>query len=807
MRASTIGLALLCVCAIFVAGAGRARAQDDVDAGVTAPSLSPPELLEFVEAEYPEAARAAGRGAAVELELTIGVDGLVRQARVVTPVGEGFDEAALAAAQRFVFRPALRNGTPVAARIRYRYVFELHEEPAITPPVTTEPEATPDAGVADAATPPVATEPEAEEPPAESEPSFSATARVDPPPREVTRRTIEAEEMVRIPGTRGDALRSIELLPGVGRPPGLAGIVLIRGAAPGDSQVMLEGTPVPLLYHFGGLTSFFNGRMIDRIDFYPGNFSARYGRKIGGIIDVGVRDPRTDQFHGVADINLIDASLLIEAPIGENASFSLAARRSYIDAVFNAAIPDSSTVILAAPVYYDAQGVFSWHPTTHDRVRLLGYGSADRFALILPPSDMDPAVRGNLDLRTSFYRFQADWRHQYSDAVTHDIAVSVGETNLRFSLGDQFSFDLNLVPVTLRSEWSARLASSVRIIAGVDMIALPTRLTYHGPAVGQAEGDPNMGSNLGEQRKYDTSFDATIYRPGFFFETMLRPVRPLQIVLGARLDYYSEIDRWSFDPRASARYVIDDHWTIKGGFGLFSQPPEFQESLAGIGNPNVRPLRATHAALGVDHQFNDVFSLGVEGFYKWITDRVVSTQGGAPPFYENAGVGEIYGLEIAGRARPRGRFFGFLSYTLSRSARRDHPSDNWRLFDFDQTHIFTVAAVFKLGRGWELGGTFRLVSGNPMTPIIGSIYDVTSDLYQPIYGAINSTRSGLFHRLDVRLEKMWTFTAWRLAFYIDVQNIYNRQNPEGQLYNYDFRESQVIPGLPIIPSIGLRGEM
>ena len=167
----------------------------------------------------------------------------------------------------------------------------------------------------------------------------------------------------------------------------------------------------------------------------------------------------------------------------------------------------------------------------------------------------------------------------------------------------------------------------------------------------------------------------------------------------------------------------------------------------------------------------------------------------------------IYGLEIAGRARPTGRFFGFLSYTLSRSERRDHPNAPWRLFDFDQSHILTLSMVYKLGRGWELGGTFRLVSGNPITPVIGSVYDVTSDIYQPIYGALNSQRVGLFHRLDVRLEKMWRFTHWNLAFYIDIQNIYSRMNPEGTLYNYDYRESQVVGGLPIIPSLGLRGEL
>src|SRR5688500_8150078 len=89
------------------------------------PAPTPPTIATFVEAEYPQAAREAGREASVELEITIGVDGLVTDARVVSPVGDGFDEAALAAVRRVVFTPATKDGAPVAARVRYRYVFEL----------------------------------------------------------------------------------------------------------------------------------------------------------------------------------------------------------------------------------------------------------------------------------------------------------------------------------------------------------------------------------------------------------------------------------------------------------------------------------------------------------------------------------------------------------------------------------------------------------------------------------------------------------------------------------------------------------
>jgi hypothetical protein len=123
--------------------------------------------------------------------------------------------------------------------------------------------------------------------------------------------------------------------------------------------------------------------------------------------------------------------------------------------------------------------------------------------------------------------------------------------------------------------------------------------------------------------------------------------------------------------------------------------------------------------------------------------------------------------------------------------------------------LFTapVAAVWRLGRGWEAGGTFRLVSGNPETPIVGRRYNASTGIYSPVYGALNSDRNPSFNRLDLRVEKEWRWPDWKLALYLDVQNVYNAENPEGTIWDFEFRQKDTIRGLPIIPNIGIRGEI
>jgi TonB family protein len=806
------------------------------EAGAAAPVVRPPRMVEGTRPIAPEGLEA--ERVEVLLEIVVGADGAVRDVRVVEPVGRGFDEAALEAARTFRFEPAMRGDTPMAARIRYALAFEpVEPEPVTEPEPEPEPtDADGDEGT-DTGTGSEGTESgsegaessgtesgtetgaqgaevDPESIPDEELATFGATAVVEPPPREAARRTLTSEVLTRIPGTRGDALRAVELLPGVGRPAFGGGNLLVRGAAPGDSEVFLDGSPVPLLYHFGGLTSFYNSTLIDRIDFVPGNFSVRFGRRIGGILEVDPRDPRRDGYHGNVDINLLDASFVVEGPIGDNVTFAVAARRSYIDFFFNEIVPDGVFNVVAAPVYYDYQANVVWRPTDSDRIRFFLYGSSDELRLVFSsPSDNDPNVRGNFGIVTQFHRGQISWRHLYDANVEQDVMVSFGWTQLSLGFGEATRLELSTLPVQLRSEWRAQLAPTVRLIGGLDWQYSPTDISFRGAQPTQAEGMPNMAAQAGSRVSLDAQANA--YRPGLYLESSVRVIPELDVVAGIRVDYFREIQSWTADPRVSGRLRLtptanDIQVSLRAGVGAFSQPPEFAESAQGVGNPNLNPIRAIHTTLGADLRIvPNRLSFTLDGFYKHIVDRVVGTAGGVPPFYTNAGIGRIYGLEVGARLEPGSSIplFGFLSYTLMRSERQDGPDQPWRLFDFDQTHILTTALVWSIGDGWEAGATFRLVSGNPYTPVVGSINDLSTGVYRPVYGAVNSERNPFFHRLDVRVQKRFDIGDVRLILYVDVQNVYNATNREGVSYNYDYTRSSDIAGLPIIPSLGIRGEL
>ena len=105
-----------------------------------------------------------------------------------------------------------------------------------------------------------------------------------------------------------------------------------------------------------------------------------------------------------------------------------------------------------------------------------------------------------------------------------------------------------------------------------------------------------------------------------------------------------------------------------------------------------------------------------------------------------------------------------------------------------------MVGSYLLPRNWQLGARFRLVSGNPDTPVAGAVYNASTDRYDPTYGAVNSARDGAFHQLDLRVDKRWVYQRWMLNVYLDIQNVYNRANPEGVQYNFNFRAIQAPAG-------------
>jgi TonB family protein len=89
--------------------------------------FKPPVLIERVEAKYPEQARKDGITGTVLLQLVVGTEGRVTDAKVARAAGHGFDEAAIEASRTLRFEPATQEGAPVQVQINYEVQFQLKD--------------------------------------------------------------------------------------------------------------------------------------------------------------------------------------------------------------------------------------------------------------------------------------------------------------------------------------------------------------------------------------------------------------------------------------------------------------------------------------------------------------------------------------------------------------------------------------------------------------------------------------------------------------------------------------------------------
>ncbi len=631
--------------------------------------------------------------------------------------------------------------------------------------------------------------------------------------KEVSRTVIENVVIDKMPGAMGDPLAVIQNFAGVNRAQAGTGLVMVRGSAPRDTQIYVDGVTVPLIYHFFGLRSVLPVGMIENLEFYPGNFSSYYGRAGGGTVDVTVKKLKPPKFGGQFDINLLDSSLYLETPIGSKASVAASVRRSYIDFIIDAIMPSNAPVAnLTLPRYYDYQLLANYRPAPAHELRFFFFGSDDQFKVLFKNAISNGnELQGNeVSMATNFYRGLFTYKFVPSERLENTLRLSQGRDNgdmQMFQFYSHFTVDTTHLRDTLRYEWSKKLA----ITAGVD--AIYYRVDFHvfsprAPSEGQEE-DTTMFENATETNVKGMN----LYQPGAFLEVKWRPVKGLLILPSVRFDYFSDIKRAAAGPRLTVRYQLSKPWAFKGGVGMFYQPPAFTEGETdkNFGNPHLRPQLAIHYSAGVEWKPRDYLNFDVTGFYKDLRNWVSSTDalasdGETPLNYDNGAVGRVYGMEVVAKHDLSKNFTGWLAYTLSRSQRRDSGETSYRLFQYDQTHILTLFASYALPRNWQIGSRFRLVSGNPSTPLDHGVLNASTMEYVPVYGKRYSTRMAPFIQLDIRIDKRWVFDSWMLNAYLDLQNVFNRANAEGIDPNYNFSDTRVQQGFPIYPILGLRGE-
>ncbi len=825
-----------------------------------APAVKPPALTHFVAAAYPPDAEAAGITGAVTLSIVIDEKGAVGAVKVVDPGPHpGFAPAAVAAVKQFQFTPAIINGQPTAVEIEYRYEFVIKRAPPAPPPKekpvsllgriiergTREPvvAASVEAAgataetdtdgrfalrglpvgpvkvhVVDSSHHPLSVDEIIEAGKVKEVEyrmnrkrygAFESVVRGTRERKEVAVHEVSTLEINTVPGTQGDVLKVLQDLPGVARAPFGLGLLIVRGSAPQDTKVYLDGVEIPLIFHFGALTAVVNSDIISGLDFYPGNFAANYGNAMGGTVEIRTRDPK-HEWHGAGHVDLYDGAAMVEGPVG-NGSFLLSARRSWVDEVLKEFVPAGLTV---APVFYDYQAKYV-HSLWGGSGQLFAYGSQDKLDIL----DSNTARVISFDTEVQFHRLAARWQRGFGRDWRNDAVLSGGYTETTNQIVNALKLEAQLWTLSLRDTLVYRPSDKLSLEMGTDSSL--RHLTYNIDlptfSVAQSQSAFGMGGLNANPSKHTTA-STDWAQPALFATASWVPLPRLRIQPGLRLDASSDIQRgnsWWFDPRISLFFTVDPQTVIKAGAGLYSEAPQPQDLIPSLfGNPNLTYQRSQQYSLGFDRKLPFAADLEMTAYYKYMyaleAETAAADAMGNPLYLANNGLGRAYGIEMLLRRQLMKGLYGWVAYSLSRAERRDDPTTqgypNWRLYEFDQTHILTVIASYQTEHNWTFGTRLRFVSGDPYTPYVNGIFNANNGSYVCIPGDPDTARAPAFFQADVRVDRRWVFNKWIFTGYLDVQNVTNRANPEAIFPNYNCQGYATLTGLPVFPTLGLRAE-
>ncbi len=628
-------------------------------------------------------------------------------------------------------------------------------------------------------------------------------------------RDLRSEEIRRLPGGFEDVVRAISTLPGVAQVSNGRNDLLVRGGAPSENLFLIDGVESPNINHFGtqgaggGPLSFVNLDFVQETTFSTGGFGAKYGDKISSVLTIDMREGRDDKHGGKATISASQFGLNLEGPITDRGSYLFSARRSYLDFIFKA------SGFSFVPEYWDFFGKFNYKLDDNNYLSGLAIAAIDRVRLF--NDDQEDIFDNSRLLDNSQDQLVAGvtWKHLFSNGYLN---TTLGRTRTDFRFRQTDSL---LNPIftnnSLEDEYNLRLDALWRLEDG-------TELSFGGNAktVG-FQADVTLAQ---QEPAIDVALEDRFYKGALYAQASRSVVGNVIATLGGRLDYFNGINKQYYPSlRLALTAPVSNLFTVNVSGGRYFQAPSYIWLTANEANRSLNSIQSDVGVLGVERLLAEDIKISVEGYIKQYDDYPASLSrtflvlantgagfGGADEGFASFGLeplasrgeGQAYGVELFVQKKlSETPWYGVAALSLNNATFTaidgvERPSN------FDQRVIFNVSGGWRISDQWETGLKFRFATGRPYTPV-----DSTGD---PTFGyqltdQYNSLRLPASHSLDIRVDKRWPFTSWNLITYLDVQNIYNRKNPNAPRYNArlggpDDEESSI----GLLPSIGISAE-
>jgi hypothetical protein len=604
----------------------------------------------------------------------------------------------------------------------------------------------------------------------------------------------ETERLLSIAGAANDPLQAIYALPGVtfssGDGPGGSDPV-IRGSAPQDNAYFMDLIPAKYIFHLFG-NSIFDKHIIRSFDLYPAAFSSKYGNATGGVIDVTLREPRNDRFTTTLHTSLLTAGALIETGVGDNQSLYATYRRSTMDLLLDeddlTDDDDEGLRIDELPISDDYQLKYSWQPNENNSVSFIAAGATDTLAATFAETHQealrDPDFAGPASLEQGFDSQGVVWNWRGSGRELTSIFSHIsGSNNLIYGKNqhEKTDSDRYLSRFFFRQALNDRHA----LATGLSLENIQYDMDFNAKLVACNDLDPECSTVDAKYVSYRDTLDVLAHE--IYVEDRWSITGKHALTFGVHYGSDDYLRGGRIEPRTRFDYRIDDKLSTYVAAGQYSQLPQLREMIDVLGNPNLKTVKSDHYVWGMSQALGSGWRWNADLYYKDMKDIVISSaQDDAAKNYSNGAEGSAYGVEFLVRKDLTDRWYGWASLSLSESDRTQTATGETVRFEYDKPVLFNLVGNRTIGKFWMLGFRWTYQSGGRYTPIVDLLPSSSyPNVLEPVYGKLNSEAYPAYHRLDFRAEytrpKSWGY--WK--FYVDVLNVYNRQNVTGYEYAPD----------------------
>ena len=659
-------------------------------------------------------------------------------------------------------------------------------------------------------------------------------------------------------GGEKDIIKAIQLLPGVqSGNEGTRGI-FIRGGSPDQTLILLDHTPIYNATHLYGFMSVFNGESIEDVQVYKNQYPARFGGRLGAVVDIRSNYGNKNKIKGAATIGLLSSRINLEGPLGKNkkTTFNLSLRGAYVGLY---AAPISTMQFKKAGYdgtisynFYDINFALSHRFSDKDVLFVSTFYSQDLFKFNRDKTQ-------NLDIihRISEYHysnkvnwrnntFNIQWCHEYNARFTNKLMFYISNYSLnnkfeetsREVVYDTSILENNKVFNNQNSISDYSIINEWNYTNGNNHFKVGLQVTYRPYQIGKG----NFYRFVTDKRNLDTTYTNTLNKTlenTIYIEDEYKLADKININLGFHIVHYlhRSSNFFSFQPRMSLLYTPVKNVSIRASFITSTQNIHLLTSGSAIvltdlwvpATQNLKPENAWQVSGGIQFDFFRQFQISVDAYYRKMNNVIEFKNGVNKVLIGDSwekqiiggGNGQAYGAEFY-FSKTKGKFTAWMKYNLGWTYRQfEELNDGKKYFyKYDRRHDFSIAMAYKINQHFDLSLTWVYASGNWMSLWKSKYASQYSVDYYEFDNASNQTpyivsnkernnyRLPAYHHLDIGFNYTKIGKKNTHIVNVSIYNLYNNFNVfdvfNDRRYDKNGNEYFVTKALtlfPIIPSI------